>query len=71
MKKDYPAKLKKLHSIKKVSTDLRHALRQTLIARPETAEGREILATGLLEKFVPLVDYDLIRQMPQNAERVF
>lgn len=58
---------------KKVPANLRHALRQTLIAMPETAEGRDILATGLLEKFVPLgdSDYDLIRQMRQTAERVF
>lgn len=53
----------------RLPSDLRDDLRRFLLALPETAEGRAVLAAGRLSGFAPVTDrdYDPIRRMADLA----
>lgn len=56
----------------RVPPTLRHQLRQLFLKMHTHPEGQAILAQGLIDRFVAVTDadYDLIRQMAQQAETV-
>jgi ABC-type phosphate/phosphonate transport system substrate-binding protein len=57
---------------KRFDNEFRERVRQVLVDFHETAEGREILEHGLIEKWVPVdaSSYDDIRRMLEVCEAV-